>query len=61
MCSGSTDVCEDAHRALCVRTCGCGRGVPDAGRLNDSSSGLCDSSGMYERSCGPCSCLIVVE
>lgn len=57
LCSGSADVCEDVRRGLC----GCGRDVPEASRVNDSRSELCDSSSMLERSCGPCSCLVVVE
>lgn len=52
---------EDIHRGLCVRTCGSESGVPNASRMNDGSSETYDSSSMYERSCGPCSCLIVVE
>lgn len=60
-CCGSTDVCENIDSRLCVRTCGSRNNVPNVRRANDSSSETFDNSSMYERSCGPCSCLIVVE
>lgn len=55
---------EDIRREVCG-VCDCGSGLSDARRVNDgvyeSGSGLCDSNSSYEHSCGPCSCLIVVE
>lgn len=63
MCSGSTDVRESIHGAQCVRTCG--SGMSDVSRaspaVNGGSREMSDSTSTYERSCGSCSCLIVVE
>ncbi|KAM8876810.1 LOW QUALITY PROTEIN: uncharacterized protein ACB058_002923 [Synchiropus picturatus] len=61
VCSGSTDVCENVRRSVRVRSRGCGSGMSNGSRVqlteSDGGRSMCDTSSMYERSCGPCSCL----
>lgn len=59
VCCGST--CEDSHSGPCIRALGDRNGEHAAQRMNASSSETYDNSSTYEHSCGPCSCLIVVE
>lgn len=61
VCCGGAGTCEDSHSGLCIRALATGAGEHAAQRMNASSSEPCENSSMYEGSCGPCSCLIVVE
>ena len=61
VCCGSVGMCEDPHRGPGIRALGNRNGEHAAQTMNVSSSETYDNRSMYERSCGPCSCLIVVE